>query len=480
MAIAVRPEENQLLSACMRADVQFLRKFVEDYRDEKDFAVVDADGWSPLHWAVHSGSFECVEILLSSKRVSLSVKNDTYDTCLDFAIFQKCVDIFRLLLKSDPDFYLIRNFTGKNSMSVEMVEITIDTLKEMNFPFPNGLDFLNKILPSLRFPDDTDKSKIKKTFKKVIGLVDDTADDFMQRIYEAFLQSPVVMCPSFLHWCIAKWHLSKENEHCDLVQQLMNHPEWGVNRFFIFCLHSGIRYLYIAKESKRTDIYLCQFYEDMMKTFVEILDYDVLRNIVAIVMPKVEERWINFTYQSVLYENRANERVCNKMMSYDWLNVTKIGMLLNIRFFQFRSLSEVRAILHVIMPFSTAISADEYLACIKRKLQFTKSILEENMKKSTGDQEVFQRLELKYLNVVEALEKLHDDEDIAKFCVSGDHRKKCTLQSLCRYEIRKSLLQDTYSSYSTLVESTSSLELSIIYENYLLYKYNQGTLAKTE
>lgn len=150
---------------------------------------------------------------------------------------------------------------------------------------------------------------------------------------------------------------------------------------------------------------------------------------------------------------------------------------------RFATYKEAKSILFAFMPFSTEITADVYLPHIRRALKDKiEAITEKEVYIdlfSLLDFEKLKRLAEEKEDVLNGLEKLNDDSELAMICVHGKYRKTSTLKSLCRATIRAVLLGSNRKSYGKFIENIRSLKVSkarnerflpVQVQNFLLFK----------
>lgn len=472
---------NDLLYACYHGDDEFLRHLVMDHRNEKDFAVTDDYGWTPLHLAVCSNSFECVKILLSTKLLCIDSKTNSYNTCLDLAVWRDIsCDIIQLLIENDPNFSLIRSdlcplqaAVEKNSL--EMVKTIVGTLEQMHFSFDNLFECLFEAIALLRFQTDAEKSNSIEIFEILIGACIGTASnvDFMQRLSDVMLQCEFETMDLY-KWCIERYHLSEKNKHRDLVLKLLNNPDFGFDDYLIFALHSDIDHL-IATESPYN------FYQKLILRLlhVNITDRDVIAEVMSVLWPKIDLLELNTVFYFTIFANLENHEIFGRMTSVKWLDAIQIGTKIEIAFMPVENFWEFKIILNALMPFSTQITADAYLPCLKKQFESIKSEAVRKIEEhrngwtDTSDSDV-EFLEQNYLDADEGLQQIENDDDLAKFCTESFYRVKSSLETLCRAEIRRCLLYENGHkiTYSELVAKIQRLELPKCLKEFLLFNYS--------
>lgn len=446
-----------LLFACRRNDVDFVRTFAAAHRSHEGFSVVDENGMGPLHHAVIRKSYECIEILLSTKLVDIRSKS-VIGTCLDLAISCNASnDIIQLLLENDPDFRLTRKSFGAprsddQGVPARILKTIIDKLHYMNYPFSKSYDFLGRITHQLRFFDDRQTTKSIRIFQKVVGLVvDETESDFMQSLLEALLKfkRPIHVINPLFRWCIEKWHLNESNKHYRLVQKLLENPAFGFDDFLIFCLHSDVRSIR-TKRPKR----LLNLFQTIFDSFlnVDIADREVVGEVANVLWSKVNTDTFSYAFCKMLFENQSTTTIFDKMLSAQWLDATKIGEKLNVAAMQISHFAHVKIIFKAMLPFTVDVTADEMLL---RNFNNVSIVVNDSNR----------------WRIVGLLDGYENDADLSEFCVDGMFRAKCSLKGLCRTEIRKTLLQSMGSkkSHSRLVKNIQSLELPKSIQRFLFF-----------
>lgn len=498
----VRLEESELLLACERGDATFLRQFVNNHRQREDFAFVDRQYFGPLHYAVASHSYECVEILLSTGHIHPSPgprrAQPSRMTALDIAIRFKhrdrsatTHDIIRLLLQNDPTFYLIRNssyFLRRPRVDLDVMRTIVDTLQTMNFQFTNEFGLLGAVLRGLRFDNDADALETEKFYDKVDSLVCSQGAD-MQQLCESLMSHHET---KLVEWCIKKYHLTEGNEHRELVRKLLDNPSFGFDAYLLFGLHSGIRHLY-EESTQNADI---RFYDNIIKALLNVntANRDVVNEFADILWPKLKIEWFTRAFQTALKKDRTKQAIADKMTSIDWLNTLKIGDKIEISLMEFDGLAYAQTVLTALMPFSTQATADVYLEHIQHELRRPKIMPPTYM----SDDSIFGRLsgsmniansrsgsenpidssesselKQKYAATDDEAKPTRDANALANFCVSGDYQVRCGLKSLCRASIRTSLLQALPSNpaHSDLVKNVRKLNLPNSIQQFLLFDF---------
>lgn len=321
--------KSDLLRACRQGNADFLRTFVEEHQFEKYYAIIDENGWGPLHYAVDSDSAECVEILLSTGLVDIRSTTQSWKldhlTCIDIAIRKASSNILRLLLQNDPNFYLIEKLCYRR-MTTDMVEVLMDTLEKMSFPFTFG--FITSIAEILPFKTDTEKVNSFRIFEKLVGLVaDEKSNSFMQDMCNALLRCPYETREHLFEWCVQRYHLTEANQHRELVRRLLENPDFGFNHHIIFGLHSQINSIGFSGNSTISPIYFFdKIFDCLLK--IDVSNRDIVKEVTSMIWPKVNNRQFNNAFYFTLRENEDKQRIYNKITSIEWLDITKIGELL--------------------------------------------------------------------------------------------------------------------------------------------------------
>lgn len=462
--IIENPLENALLNACRRADVDFLRKFIQENRTEAAFAIADTYGLGPVHYAASSRSYECVKILLETKLVDIQFKSGHPRawTCFDVAIHRQSWDIARLLLNHDPNFDLVRKINDRLPRYAKFIESLLDLLEEMSFPFSNDFHLLALLARALTFESDDAKTRSMTIFSKLIGLVVDEAENnFMQGIFVALQQNRAKDNKHLFMWCIERWYLSERNKHRDLVQKLIDNLDAGFDIYTILCLHSDIDSTTVPGYAT---FYTRQIFESILNGLLQSsVDREVVNGVIVALWPKVDWRSFSAFFREKLYgvNFRVAPDAAAKMISIEWLDMMQLGDKLNLDSMVCTNTSQLKTFLKALMPFSTkAIAADEYLERLREYLIKSKA----NSDRQRPTPEVWWYGN--YLELVEDLRRLDEDDELGKYCAEGAYRARSTLKCLCRTEIRKCLLRSRTIPHSQLVENIQSLELPESFHKY--------------
>jgi ankyrin repeat protein len=95
-----------LMIACLHMSVEtvkvFLKKSTDVESDDPSFCnvnVADASGWTALHYASQSGSFECVKLLIEHS-ADIDASTDKNETPLHIAAQSNCFEILQLLVEN--------------------------------------------------------------------------------------------------------------------------------------------------------------------------------------------------------------------------------------------------------------------------------------------------------------------------------------------------------------------------------------------
>lgn len=435
MVIQVRFSKSPLLRACNDGDIAFLRKFIEGHRDKKYFAIVDELHWGPLHYAIYSRSYECVAFLLSTGLVDTRSRDLFGRSCLSISIdYDIPSDIVQLVLMTDPNFYFIegdlealRSAVAENQTRI--VTTIVDTMLKLTIEYKNTYNILFRQIAHLRFETDAERSDSIAIFAKMISLEKIDESERMHRVCSLLLRNANPGNECLFKWCVERWHLKERNAHRSLVRKLLNNPDFGFDYYIIYALHSDIHHFNYPRDR---DHYLKVVVKGLLKVNAAV--GGVIREVMDIFLPKIDPRKFSQAFIRVLRKEYYSNRVLivNKMTSVDWLSSMSIGDTLDIDAMQLQSAWEIERIFHALMPFSMEISADHYLQNIREDFEIDMNDIEQPLKSV-----------------------------LSRFCVDGEYRAKCTLQSFCRTAIRKALIRTRPKrmTHWELVESIRILEL---------------------
>lgn len=453
--------ESHLLKACARGDVDFLRGFHEE---GGNFAVVSELGWGPLHYAIRSDSFECVYFLVSNELADIRVKAFGH-TCMDLAIDHdvSCY-IIRFLLENDHNFYFMKYYLSYDPLSksirqsfvtqsTEIFETIVDTLKNMDYTALNI--FLDGSLGILRFETAAQESISMKIFEKLMS-VEYNENNFIVYTTRNMLSNRRWAKECLCKLAVEKWYLVERNEHRDLVRLLIENRDCGIDYYHMLILYSNAFFDHAFKlRSNLRDflkINLDKIYRDIIDQYLNI----AWRSIDA---TNIQEDFFRFFFP---------EPIDKKITSIEWLHVTKIGENVQInstaadecreKFIKIweGDVAVIRQFLHAMMPFSVDISGDFYLSLIRESINVTKNGLNAAANYAISGTELHD-IQRQRANLEKLLCELDDDEELANFCVDQKYRVKSSLQSLCRTQIRRSLLSaNANKKHSELVNNIRS------------------------
>lgn len=408
---------NDLMFACMLGDVEFLLDFIDRNREKKNFMLVDETGWSPIFYAIAGDSYECTEILLSSQLVDIRFEAEREYTCLDVAVDQEAsCDIIRLLLECDPNFYFIRSFSealekAVKKHSLEMVETIVGTLQQMGFSKDDSCHYTYLVshIVDSYLQSDAERPKLTKILEILIGFVFDESRS-------DFMQG---ICDIFLR------HLYKD------VKSLF---EWSIRKWHLADTnkHRDLVKHLVENSDYRIDHYIIfclhsgifrigsdkyekTFYsKKVLDCLLEVNNADrhVISEVAHVMWQKIDMRNFNQVFWKTFLENlktHGRQHIVDQLTSVEWLHDRRLSDKLDIGLMSFEYLSE--------------------------------------------------------------LEKV--SPKLAKFCMEGEYRTNNTLKSLCREEIRKSLLQseEARKTHLQLVKNVQTLGLPRSIQRFLLFNF---------
>lgn len=485
-------EQRNLLAACAKGDYDFLEKYIRRYAQKRKYEVFDNHKWGPLHHAVESKSYECVQLLLSSGFVDTRWKSHEGQTALFVAIERGASQaIIKALLKSDAELFNISNnehvFPIHRAVmrnSVDMVRTMIETLNEVKAPIRDQFDWddenslflacraknfrmveylianlkcnyqhlndsgLNAVTVALLPCDGNvhreDWNRLE-IFTTLIPITYDVSSpDFMQQ-----MMLPISFICLFKHreifsWVIEHFYLTEMNDHRHLVQKVLDaFTLAGFDYHTILTgLHSKItQYIVKPNDQLKNDLLYSNIIDDLHHIFQ--FDRDLFIEIVTVLRSKIDLCSLNY----VMIKFIPNEPLSQRMLSdlAQMFEIMHIEDLLNIKSLLFFTPSNafLNNLLLLLMPFATAPTGDVFISeCLLHR-------------RST------------------AADAYESDTDLARFCVEGKFRSKCSLKGLCRAVIRNRILQHTdngTTNYQQL-NRIRTLLLPIPIKNFLLFNY---------
>lgn len=483
-------QQKNLLVACARGEYDFLEKYIQKYPQKRKYEVFDNHKWGPLHHAVASNSYDCVQLLLSSGLVNTSEKSFEGQTCLFVAVVRGASQaIIKLLLKSDAklfnepnneNVYPIHKAVMQNAF--ETVRTMIETLNEMRIPFSDKLDwdlenslFLAARAKNLQIIDyllahikydfqhendsglnaatvamlpceesiENEANNRLEIVKRLIPLTYDTStSDCMQKMVLPISFACLFKHQEVFHWFMQQFYLSDLNEHRDLIQRALYSFEFVDfdYQMILIALHSKITKFKHDEQMKNITIY-----ENLIANLHKIFKHNrgLFIEMVAVLRPKLDL----YSLQHIVLKFMPNESIEGSQMLNDFVamfHIMQMEDLLDISnlFFFIPSAKFINNVLLMFMPFSTKPSADVYLEGCRRYEDTNSNSQEEN-------------------------------EALARFCIDGEFRIKCDLKSLCRAVIRSSILQtncEVQTNHQRLNRIRSML-LPIPIKNFLLFNY---------
>lgn len=480
-------QQRNLLVACARGEYDFLERYIRKNPQKRKYEVFDNHRWGPLHHAVASNSYDCVQLLLSSGLVDTRWKSYEGHTCLFVAVDRVASPaIIKALLKADASLFNLPNNESVYPMhkavlrnSVETVQTMVETLNEMRIPFTDQFDWdyenclflaaraknlqiteyllttdkhdpqhlndagLNAVTVSLLPCDENTENEAFnrfEIFKRLIPLTYDlSADDCMQR-----MMLPISFACLFKHreifqWIVEHFYLSAINEHRNLVQKVLNTLQFVDfdYQIVLIALHSKLqRFLVTDTDQLKNDILYSNIFNDLRNVFN--YDRELFVEIMAVMRPKLDAESLNY----VMLKFIPNEPIDQTQMLDDFIqifDIMQIGDLLNIRKLLLFTPSPtyLNNLLLLLMPFTAEPTADVFI--------------EERLKGTIPYEE---------------------DNGLARFCINGMFRNKCDLKCLCRAIIRSNILQSNGTNHERL-NQIRSMEIPIPIKNFLLFNYTR-------
>lgn len=484
-------KQTNLLVACARGEYDFLEKYIRKYPQKRKYEVYDNHKWGPLHHAVASNSYDCVQLLLSSGLVNTLEKSFEGQTCLFVAVVRGASQaIIKLLLKSDAklfnepnneNVYPIHKAVMQNAL--ETVRTMIETLNEMRVPIVDKLDWdmenslflaaraknfqildylltyvkynfqhendsgLNAVTVAMLPCEDNIENEASNRFeivKKLIPLTYDTAEnDCMQKMLLPISFACLFKHQEVFQWFMEQYYLTVLNEHRDLVRQALNAFEFVDfdYQMILIALHSKISQFKHDEQMKNITIY-----DNMIANLHKIFKHNrtLFVGIISVLRPKLDL----YSLQHMLLKFMPNESIEGTQMLNDYVamfHAMQIEDLLDLSklFFFIPSATFINNVLLMFMPFSTEPSADMYLDGCRRYEVISSNSQEEN-------------------------------DALARFCIDREFRIKCDLKSLCRAVIRSSILQNN-SNVTTNHQRLNRIRTMLLptpIKDFLLFNYS--------
>lgn len=488
-------QQRNLLVACARGEYDFLEKYIRKNPQKRKYEVFDNHKWGPLHHAVASNSYDCVQLLLSSGLVDTRWKSYEGQTCLFVAVDRQASQaIIKALLKADIELFNLPNNESVYPMhkavlknSLETVQTMVETLAEMKVTFPDQFDWdtenclflaaraknfqmteyllatdrhdpqhlndagLNAVTVSLLPCENQVENEALnrfEIFKRLIPLsYDISADNFMQR-----MMLPISFACLFKHreifqWIIEHFYLSGMNEHRDLVQKMLNTLQLVDFDYqvILVAVHSKIaRFLVNDTDQLKNDILYANIFNDLRNIFT--YNRELFIEIMAVIRAKLDPESLNY----VMLKFIPNESIDRTQMLDDFIemfDIMQIGDLLNIRKLLLFTPSPMylNNLLLLLMPFSTESTADIFIEERLKDKLFTDTTPYEN------------------------------DNGLVRFCINGNFRNKCDLKCLCRAIIRSKILRSNGNEMTNHEQLTQirSMQIPIPIKNFLLFNYTR-------
>lgn len=485
-------QPRNLLVACAHGEYDFLDKYIRKNPQKRKYEVFDNHKWGPLHHAVASNSYDCVQLLLTSGFVDTRWKSFEGQTCLFVAVDRNASQaIIKALLRADVELFNLPNNENVYPMhkavlknAFETVQTMVDTLIELKVTFGDQFDwdsenclFLaarTKNLEIVEYLLSTERHDVKhlndsglnaatvallpcdenltneaynrlEIFKKLIPLTYDmTTDDWMQQ-----MMLPISFVCLFKHreifqWIIEQYYLNDINDHQDLVQKTLDTLQLVDfdYQMIVVALHSKLeRFIVSPNDQLKNNILYSNIFTDLQNIFK--YDRNLFIQIVTVMQPKLDSDSLHYVMLQIL----PDESIDGTQMLDDYIqmfDIMSIGRLVNIQNLLLftPSTTYLNNLLLLMMPFSPVSTADFYLE------------------------------ECLHCRIFTSLDPYNQDDGLARFCVNGHFRSKCDLKSLCRAIIRSSILGNERTNHERL-QRIRSMEIPIPIKNFLLFNYTR-------
>lgn len=480
-------QQRNLLMACARGEYDFLERYIRKNPQKRKYEVFDNHRWGPLHHAVASNSYDCVQLLLSSGLVDTRWKSYEGQTCLFVAVDRVASQaIIKALLKADAALFNMPNNESVYPMhkavlrnSLETVQTMVETLNEMRITFTDQFDWdyenclflaartknlqiteyllttdkyvpqhlndggLNAVTVSLLpCEENTENEAFNRfeIFKRLIPLTYDlSADDCIQRMMLPISFTCLFKHREIFQWIVQHFYLSAINEHRNLVQKVLNTLQLVDfdYQIVVIALHSKLpRFLVTDSDQLKNDILYSNIFNDLRNVYK--YDRELFVEIMTVMRPKLDPESLNY----VMLKFIPNESIDRTQMLDDFIqifDIMQIGDLLNIRKLLLFTPSPtyLNNLFLLLMPFSAEKTADIFI--------------EERLKGTIPYEE---------------------DDGLARFCINGMFRNKCDLKCLCRATIRSNILQSNGSNHERL-NQIRSMQIPIPIKNFLLFNYTR-------
>lgn len=476
--------KKNLLVACSRGEYAFLKEYIQKYNERNRYQIYDNHSWGPLHHAVVSNSLECVDLLLKCKLVDVRWKSYEGQTCLYVGVDRAVsCSIIKLLLETDPElfdipdnenFYPIHKAISRNSLVI--VQAMIETLNALDFEIKDQFDWEdeNGLLLAARQKNLEMVNYIVKNIKCDVRHTNDNNLDAAsivllsgdsERNADAFeifttliplcyqlntidsmerLMQPLVFASYFenhlpYNWMMENFYLVEWNEHHDLVRRaLITFKGVSFNyRLIVIGLHSLISQYIVRQDDQLKNEIL---YQNIIIHLRDIFKHDksLFTDIAKVLQSKLHLESLKYSIMKFIPSSdlHGTEESIDFMHIFSILHIGDMIDIGQLLFFT-PSITFLNNIFLLFMPFSNAITADQYL------------------KLCTKDRPAL-------------LASIEKDLELSKFCMTGNFRKENTLKSMCRQVIRRSISE---SKKNRLFDSLITLSLPNKLVNYLLFNY---------
>lgn len=495
-------QQRNLLAACARGEFDFLDEYIRKNAQKRKYEVFDNHKWGPLHHAVVSNSYDCVQLLLSCGLVDTRWKSFEGQTCLFVAVERRVSEaIVKLLLKSDAELFNIPNnehvfpihrAVSKNSL--ETVRTMIETLNEMRVLIQDQFDWddenslflaaraknfrmvdylvtnmncinyqhtndsgLNAVTVALLPADDNvhrEEWNRLEIVSRLIPLTYDTSTaDFMQK-----MMLPISFTCVFKHrhvftYFMETFFLSEVNENRDLVEKALNAFELVDFDYqtVLTGLHSKITQFIVKPDDQlKNDLLYSNIIKDLHNVFK--FNRELFVEIMAVLRPKLDSS--SFNHLMIKFIPSApiegTQMLTDFVQIFDIMHIEDLLNIQSLLFFT-PSATFLNNLLLLFMPFSTESTADVYIEeCVKHNL-FTDS---------------------------RSIEAFELDEGLARFCVNGNFRRKCGLKEMCRAVIRARVLKNGANGLTNQqrLNLIRTMRISLPIKNFLLFNYTSYDL----
>lgn len=494
--------QRDLLAACANGEYDFLRSYIERNPQKRKYEIFDNHRWGPLHHAVTSNSYDCVQLLLSTGLVDTRQKSYEGQTCLFVAVERGASqEIIKLLLRNDTELFNLPNnehvFPIHRAIirnSLETVRTMIETLNERRVPIVDHFDWdnenslflaaraknyqiveyiianircnyqhvnesgLNAVTIALLPCDNTVELADWNRYEIVTTLIpltyDQSSPDFMQQ-----MMLPITFTCLFKHrnifsWLMENFYLTEMNEHRNLVQKSLEAFQLATFNYqsIITSLHSMIRHFIVnPTDQMKNDMLYANIVTDLLNIFKH--DRVLFAEISSVLCSKLDVNSLNYVMIKFIPGDpvEGSQFIIDLIEMFDIMHIEDI---LNIEQLMFFSSSRIYLgnLLLIMMPFSLGVTADVHIEAGIRQRIFS------NMR---------------------SLQGFDLDDGLARFCIDGNFRRKASLKDFCRAVIRRQILQNRPNeSNSQRLNRIRTMHLPTPIINFLLFNYTQCDLSK--